>query len=70
MTLNEAVARNLRDLIDSRHINIKHMADELMISRSALYAIMSGAVLPNFFTAWLIAKYFNVTIDSLADGAE
>lgn len=46
-------------------INIGGMAEDLGMSRATIYKYLEGETLPNIHKAYMIANYFECTIDDL-----
>lgn len=63
---NKKIFRNnMLYYINALEINIKDMAEDLGIMAPTIYHYLRGDALPNIHKAYLIANYFECTIDDL-----
>lgn len=63
---NKRIFRNnMIYYITKLDINIADMAEDLGMSRATIYKYFEGETLPNLHKAYLIANYFECTIDDL-----
>ena len=60
----------LRELIKERGITITALAKELKISRQSVSQYINGSAYPNIERLFMIARFFDVSIDYLVYGAE
>ncbi|MDE6058607.1 MAG: helix-turn-helix domain-containing protein [Clostridia bacterium] len=57
--------KNLIDLLHEKEICQTQLAREVHISQSAISNWLSGKKEPSIESLWILADYFNVTIDQL-----
>lgn len=63
---NKRIFRNnMLYYINTLEINIRDMAEDLCIPGPTIYHYLNGESLPNIHKAYLIANYFECTIDDL-----
>lgn len=68
---NKRIFRNnMLYYINELEINIKDMAEDLGIAAPTIHHYLRGESLPNIHKAYLIANYFECTIDDLLNGRE
>lgn len=63
--LKKIFADNLNGLMFDRGINAYDLDDAIGITYSSIYSYTSGRCLPCSYYLYLIANYFNCTIDDL-----
>ena len=59
------LAENLKELMKSEKLTQVQLADSIHVSQSAISAWLSGKKEPSIQSLWLLADYFDVSIDEL-----
>jgi transcriptional regulator with XRE-family HTH domain len=64
---SDAFARHLKSLLSESGLSMRELARRTGVDHTALSRIINGFTGPSLGTVAAIAKYFNVSIDSLID---
>ena len=58
-------AKNLKQFMKDNHLTQLKLSQDIQIAQSAISAWLSGKKEPSITSLWLLADYFNCTIDEL-----
>ena len=65
MSINQKFAKNLKELVESKHISLRKLETELNINHTTLSRWLNAKTLPNADYLYIIADYFNCSVDYL-----
>lgn len=57
--------KNLKQFMKDNHLTQLKLANDIQVAQSAISAWLSGKKEPSITSLWLLADYFNCTIDEL-----
>ena len=63
--VNIILAKNLKELMKGENLKQVQLAESIHVSQSAISAWLSGKKEPSIQSLWLLADYFDISIDEL-----
>ena len=64
------VVERITELMDTEHINQSALAEKLDVDQSTISLWLNGKTEPSITSLWLLADYFDVTVDYLIGRTE
>ena len=63
--VNVKIMENLKKLMEKNNVNQPKLSCDICISQSAISDWLNGKKEPSISSLWLLADYFNVSVDEL-----
>ena len=63
--INIKIKENLKQLMKDNNVNQPKLSTDINVAQSAISAWLNGKKEPSINSLWLLADYFNVSIDEL-----
>lgn len=70
MTVNEAFAKNVRNILSEYNWTQLYLSEASGISKHTINGILRGHQGPSLYTAYAISEALGVTLDELTEGAD